>query len=313
MSDENEISKEALIASINDAQNGELKMASEVGTGLIRKRIRENGYARTIIPPKQVSRTDLNKMLDTEMPVIIEEAEGETFDAQVVSFDDSPDIAQYRGMKFAVTFFSINTKEYTKNIFELMTYSNDFRQITVDNSLKEVLRAEDVYFTGIADTVVGTENTGDGLAGYEQNHLIDVADPALISRAAYNATTSYIEDHDLNNGLFLMNRRSAKWFANMDRDAIGGDLAQSIFTDGVEAIQNFQVFGYRHASTIKRDLVPNYTIYQFTEPNYLGRFYILQDTTMYVKKEYDVLKFHATEKIGMAVANVAGIHRVRFE
>ena len=67
-----------------------------------------------------------------------------------------------------------------------------------------------------------------------------------------------------------------------------------------------------HLATLKRALVPDNVVYQFTEPNYLGRFYILEDVTMYVERKRDMLQFNAEEKIGCTIANVRGITRTRF-
>ena len=47
--------------------------------------------------------------------------------------------------------------------------------------------------------------------------------------------------------------------------------------------------------TMKSDLVPNGAIYEFTEPNYLGRAGVLQKPTMYVKKDKDILRFSCKE------------------
>jgi hypothetical protein len=307
-----EVFSAKLIDEVVNADEGLLKNASEASTKLIKRSIKENGFSRTIIPPKTVTRSDLNVLPNTEMPVIIEEMEAESPQARAFSFDDAPDSEPFRGQKFVIYFFTITTAEFTKNVYELLTYTNDFRQITTDNALRELQTAEDGHFMSGIDTIVGTAETADGAAGYEQNHEVNITDALAPTRVDYSNIGSYLEDHDLNNGLFLLNRRSAKWFQNFDRTELGGDLAQSIFQEGVSALQEFKIFGNRHASTIKRTLVPNSVIYQFTEPNYLGRFYILQDVTMFVEKKRDILRFSATEKIGMAIPNVAGAHKVKF-
>ena len=46
---------------------------------------------------------------------------------------------------------------------------------------------------------------------------------------------------------------------------------------------------YRHDNgvkwiiTIKKDLVPTNTMYHFADPKFIGKSYILEDTTMYIK------------------------------
>jgi len=61
-----------LIQQLLDADNGECKQAEAASGNMIRRRIRENGFMRKILPPKQISDSDLNRLLDTENPAIIE-------------------------------------------------------------------------------------------------------------------------------------------------------------------------------------------------------------------------------------------------
>ena len=72
-------------------------------------------------------------------------------------------------------------------------------------------------------------------------------------------------------------------------DEIGGELSEEIL--------------------IKTRLVANNQMYFFAEPKFLGKFFILEDTTMHIKREAFMLEFFAYESIGAAIANVAGIGR----
>jgi hypothetical protein len=123
---------------------------------------------------------------------------------------------------------------------------------------------------------------------------------------------SLLEDQNLNNGVILMNRKTAKNFLTFNRSEIGGDLSQSLFTDGLSALQEAKIFGVKHLFTIKKDIIPDDVIYVFAEPEYLGRFYTLQEPTMYVEKKKDVLRFSARETLSVTFANLAGVSKVTF-
>ena len=64
--------------------------------------------------------------------------------------------------------------------------------------------------------------------------------------------------------------------------------------------------------TIKRNLVPDSTFFFFAEPKFLGKFYVLEDTTMAIERKFYFLEFFAYEEIGSAIGNVAGIARADF-
>lgn len=60
------------------------------------------------------------------------------------------------------------------------------------------------------------------------------------------------------------------------------------------------------------DLVDDGTLYHFAEPKFLGKWYILEDTTMYIDRKAYMLEFFAYESMGAAIANVAGVTRADF-
>lgn len=304
-----EVLSKRLLSAIDDAPDGHLKRASDASSQMIRRRIRENGFQRLILPFKQISDSDLTQLPDTDRPAIVEEMEPDSPGAKSISFNDSADTDFFRGDKFVVFFSKITTPEFTKNIDELRTYRYDLRGIVTDNALKDVHTEEDARFIATCDEIVGGSGEGEvGESGLQQNFDIQ----GDITRANYVELLSHLEDRDLNNGSFLLNRKTAKKFLKWTRDEIGGDLAQDLFKDGLSALKEFKIMGVRHIATIKRDLVPDDVVYQFAEPGYLGKAYVLQDITMYVEKKKDILRFSAMEKIGVALANVAALNRSKF-
>jgi hypothetical protein len=247
-----EIQKEnaKLIAQIDDAPDGDVKSASAAGTNMIRRRIREEGFLRRILPPETVGNEDLDRVLDHDRPVIIEDMEPNSKGAKSIPFGDSPDSSFYYGNKFQCVFNSITTPEFIKDINELRTYRMDLKQVITDNSLKDVQTEEDGKFIALADTIVGASN-GVGASGAQQHFLL----PGGVTRENYVNVLSYLEDANLNNGVVLMNRKTAKQFLKWGRDEIGGDLAESLMKEGLTALQTATIFGTKHIFTIKRDLV----------------------------------------------------------
>jgi hypothetical protein len=305
--DSPEVFNRQLLEAIANAQDGHLKSASEASSRMVRRRIRENGFGRLILPFKPVTDADLNQLPDTELPVIIEEMEPDSPGAKAINFNDTADTAFYRGDKFVVYFCKIVTDEFTKNVDELRTYKSDLRGVVTDNALKDMHTTEDSRFISTIDTMVGAIG-GVGASGAQQNFQINGA----IHRSTYPDILNYLENRNLNNGVYLMNRKTAKAFLKWDRAEIGGDLAESLMKEGLTALQEAKVMGIRHIFTIKRNLVPDGTIYQFAEPGFLGKAYELMPITMFVEKKKDILRFSAMEKVGLTIANVAAVNQANF-
>jgi hypothetical protein len=319
-------SNEEILAKILESGDGEVKTASTAGTNMIRRRVREDGFLRNIIPPETVTNADLDRVQQHDKPVIIEDMEPLSPGAVSLPFGGSADSTFYYGNKFIVVFNEVTTREYVKDINELRTYRMDLRQVITDNALKDVQAREDGDFITLVDTIVGANPAN--WAGLNSSGAV-VAQPgnASVSNAGIYQNwniyggftrdnmveaTKVIENQNLNNGIVLINRPTFKNWAKMTRDIAGGELSQDLFKQGTKALQSTEVLGVKHLVTIKRDLVPDNTIYLFTEPGFLGRFYQLTPLTMYVKKEMNFLRFSARETIGLAIANIAGVAQFNF-
>jgi hypothetical protein len=314
------------VNAIKEAPDGLLKNASSLSTSLIRREIKENGFTRIILPPKMVGPEDLtDDTTDTELPTIVEEMEPLSTKAKTISFDDTADTQTFVGDKFRTTFKQVTTDEYTKNIYNLMTYKNDLRQIITNRALKEIPEEEDRSFIQNLTAGLGAASPMSSLAAADATSVsgivnnfeiitgLTAAGDPWFYRKEYIDILSILEKNRVPNGLILMNRFTAKSFLKWDRNEIGGDLSEKLFTSGLKGMPSSDILGVKHVFTIKDDIIPDGHVWLFTQPNFLGRFYVLDDVTMYVKKEEDIIRFKAKETIGMSLANVAGFARVVFK
>lgn len=305
-----------IIDAISGADEGNIKSASTAGSNMIRRRIREDGFARNIITPKTVTNDMLDRVPEHDRPVMIEDMEPDSKGAKSIPFGDSADTEFYYGTKYLCVFNAITTPEFTKDINELRTYKMDLRRVITDNALRDIQTEEDTRFIEVINTVTGAfpakNGTQSGQAGHQQAYHYAKSGSGDIGRKEYVECLSSLENQNLNNGVFLMNRKTAKEFLKMDRSEAGGDLSQELFTSGLKALSEATVFGVRHLFTIKADLVPNDEVYHFAEPEFLGRFYTLQDPTMYVEKKKDILRFSARETISVTIANLSGVARSKW-
>lgn len=305
-----EVMNREILDAITDAEDGQIKNAASAASNMIRRRIREDGFSRNILPPKTVTNDSLDRVADHDRPVIIEDMEPGSKGAKSIPFGDSADTSFYYGNKFVCSFNVITTPEFTKDINELRTYRMDLRKVITDNALRDMQAEEDYQFINTVDAIVGAAGGASPATGFNQHINVAKSNGTFFDRGDYVNVLNVLEDLSLNNSVILMNRKTAKSFLTMDRSEVGGDLSQSLFTGGLSALQQAEIFGVKHLFTIKRDIVPDDVIYIFAEPEYLGRFYTLQDPTMYVEKKKDILRFSARETLSVTFANLAGVAKV---
>lgn len=293
-------------------QNGgsdALEKAASATTKMLRTQLREEGFLRKIIPPQSISNEDLNRTLEHDRPIRIEDMENNIKGAASLPFNVSSDAQFFYGRRFPIEFWTIRTPKFTKSIYELGTYNMDLRQVVTENMLKDIQTEEDGQFINLCDKIVGpTAGNPSPITNLTQNHNISGG----ITRDNYPEIKKYLEKARLNNGVFLMNRATAKEFEKWDHDEIGGELSQDIYRGGLASQGDSTILGVPHIFTLKDEMVPDNVVYLFTEPNFLGRFYTLQDVTMFVERKQDQICFEATECIGFSIANIFGVHKVKF-
>jgi hypothetical protein len=204
-------------------------------------------------------------------------------------------------------FARIVTPKFTKDVGELRTYDMDIRQVLSDNAIKDMLAEEDGSFirainsilVGI-DTVVPETNTVQwrtvwgGITRETVNEALKILPQ----------TPSHLETSTaLVNNIFVKDIQ--KW----GRDEVGGDLSEEIVRNGfAERV----LLGVRWIITIKRDLVGDSTMFLFAEPKFMGKFYVLEDATMYIDRKAYFIEFFAYEELGAAIGNVASCGRADF-
>jgi hypothetical protein len=93
------------------------------------------------------------------------------------------------------------------------------------------------------------------------------------------------------------------------RDEAGGDFSQDTLKNGWSEAE---LLNCRWIITIKRDLVADDSIYMFADPKFIGKNYLLEDTTMYIKREAYMLEFFAYETCGGTIGHTSGIARANF-
>jgi hypothetical protein len=306
--------KKQLIDDILDSDDGIVKKASAATSKATRTQIREEGFQRAILSFDMITNEDLDYFGDSELPGVWFELEPDSPPARMIPYNDTPNTFAYRAEKYVVLISVVTTEEATKNVNHLRTYKTDIRQIVNDNMLRDIHTAEDTGFLSEIDRIVGSAETAyatvEGAApGTYQN--VDMG-AATFNRQGMKRAASYLIERQLPVGVFLVNQRTANEFLGLERNEIGGDLAQDLFRKGLKALEVFEIFGLPFISTIKNDLVANGVMYQFAPKDFLGNALMLEDITVTIKKEYDIIRMRAQEQVGLTIGNPLGLQKLNF-
>lgn len=300
-------------AFLNMIDRGQVKEAADAVSEYTRVYMREESFFDKILPPILVGNEDLDRQVDTDKPVIIVDKEPDVPPAITVPFGQLPVNRYIRGPRYRVLFERILGTRFTKDVDELRTYDMDIRQVLSDSSIKNMAAEKDSKFITLCNSILGDE-VGATLVGGEMgsgsSRNYNLVDPNGISRETLvemlkimPATESRLETQSI-----LCNMITIKDVLKFSRDEMGGDLSEEVLLNGW-AERTF--LGCRWIVTIKRDLVLNNVFYLFTEPKFLGKHFLLEDTTMWLKKEAYFIEWYAYMTAGASIANLNGVCRCR--
>lgn len=287
--------------------SGMEKTAIDAINDFTRLKMREDGFYRRILPPLQISNDELDRQVDTDKPVKVVDKEPDSPAAISIPFATLPTNIYIRGPRYRVMFDRIVTPRFTKDVDELRTWVMDIRQVLSDNAIKDMLAEEDGKFLSAVNSALIGVNTTIPSSGVAQWQTI----PGGITRESLQdsfklmpSTPFHLEVHTV-----LINNVTIREVMKWGRDEMGGDFAQDLVKNGWSE-QNFM--NARWIITIKRDLVPDNTIFMFADPKFIGKSYMLEDTTLYIKREAYMLEFFAYQTMGGSIGNIGGLARADF-
>jgi len=296
-----------LLDFITSGDNSMEKRASTAVSEYTRLRVRDTGIWRHVIEPIPVTDADLTPQDDTDKNVILCEMDVESAGAKSVPYNTLPDNELMRGQRYRVVFDRVMSKRYEKDVAELRSYTMDLRQVVADNAIKDLLDEEDGKALRAVGSLIGAPGSTVPETGTVQNRNYTGA----LDRVGWVEGLKTIQStpNALSPATVLLNHLTVLELSKWGRDEVGGDLAEEIARNGF-ALRTF--FGYKLLVTIKRDLVPDGTLFYFAGEKFLGKFFVLEDTTMSTKAEDYFISFFAYEEIGSTIANVAAVARVNY-
>lgn len=308
--EETKLLNETLFEKLSSTDPSMTKQAVDAVNDYTRTKIREDGFYRRIMPPLPISNDELDRQVDSDKPVKIVDKEPESPAAISIPFATLPQNLYIRGPRYRVMFDRIVTPRFTKDVDELRTWVMDIRQVLSDNAIKDMLAEEDGKFlTAVNTAIVGPGLTAptSGVVQHEQIAGGVTRDTLWDALKVVPNTPSNLEVNTV-----LVNHITIKEICKFGGNEMGnGDdsISADIMRNGW-TLREFM--GVTWIITIKKGLVPTNTIYMFADPKFIGKSYILEDTTMYIRREAYMLEFFAYETLGGSIGHTDGLGRVDF-
>jgi hypothetical protein len=307
------ITNSNLVSKLDSGDLGQLKEAQEGVNDYLRIRAREDGFARGIMEARPVTPDQFTKQVDTDMPCIVKDMEPNSTGAFSIPFGQGAGDAYMGAPRYRIMFRRNSTERYRTDIAKLYTYDADLKDLFSDLLLKDLMDEEDRKFIGRVDTMLGDLDDSDTSTNSRLNTVgaMGFVTVGAVSRESlFHARGGTVSTNrhlppskNLCNVLFLNE------VAALGRDSLGGDIAENVFTNGWTETN---IAGLPTLATIKTDLVPNLTMYTFSDPKYLGDFLIAEDVTVSFKKEDYWIMLRAYELIGASIKNEAGASKAQF-
>jgi len=279
---------------LDKIDQGLTKEAGVAISAFVRQKLREDGFTRKVLNPISVTAAELDRQV-TEEPTIIVEKEPDSIAANL-PFLGRAEIRYWKTARYPVTFQKISSASFKKSKFELATYRTDIRTVLQENSVKDMQKQEDRnFYDNVIQMATDNNNVFNISGGFTKANLV--------------AGIKNMLRHQLPVGCLLMTQSMYADLLAFPSTEIGSPAASDLFR-GQGTLDTF--FGYKVIVTNKHDILPDTQCLVFAPQEYLGQFYALQDATVFLKVEQDIIEFTSYEAVGVGIGNVNGVVVLNF-
>jgi len=277
---------------VRQLEQGHVKEAADEGTAFIRSKMRQTSFAREVLPPVVLDDSELDRDEYTDLPKKIVEKEPES-EATFVTFKGTGKRRWFSGPRYAVHFGKVESDRFVKSKFELMSYQNDIRKILTDNSVKDMADEEDKKFIETINAIATGTQHYSPVTGFTAANFVYCAQFLLKQKIPV--------------GKILMTKALYLEALKLQFADVGSDILKRHYDEGVE--EEEKLWGIPVVTTIKNDIIDDLDFYVFGPQDYLGNFFLLQDATLFIKQEADIIQFWSYAAPGIGIGNTKSVIR----
>jgi hypothetical protein len=323
-----------LFAQSLDSQEGREKIAQYGGT-YVRDRLREVSFARKVLPPETVTRSDCQRSVNHDTLVKIVDIEPRSR-ATSLTFRGQPTARFIRAPKYEIPFFTISSEKFEKVEQELLAYEMPITKVIEDNSVKDIQTIEDrhfmLYISAAVDSTMAEAFPGaSGYAaikfnatnvngGFFPTRLGQGGSTKIKGELALSGANDFVvhpvQRNDLVNLFKLLNGAYLRANRILITETDFDDFLQWTLQDAGDKVQSETlVDGYKYPNvlgkllirTVKTDILRPGNIYCFTDPKFIGNFFVLNATKFYIDKIANLITWQSWEDIGIGIGNIRSI------
>lgn len=287
---------------LDKINSGMEKEAGAAMSAFVRQKLREEGFTRKILTPQTITSADIDRGLDDQPRVIVEKEPDSV--AASISLSANGEIRYFKGSRYEVPFYKIESDTFKKSKYELATYRTDIRQVLQDNSVKDMQKEEDVNFWSSVTAITAAQS----------NHINNYTAGVNFGVRSLMDVVERLADNFQKPGKILMPYKLYLKLISRKSVVIGDIATSDLFRGGDQT--NF--YGFDLIVTNKSDILTSGAaagdqVGIFAPEQYLGQFYALQEPTVFLKTEKDMVEFSAYEAIGIGIGNVNGMYTADFD
>lgn len=263
-------------------QEGKDKIA-EFGGTYIRDRLREVSFARKVIPPQPVQRSECQRSVNHDTLVKIVDIEPNSR-AMAMTFRGQPTARFIRAPRYEIPFFTISSEKFEKTEQELLAYEMPVTKIIEENSVKDIQSIEDrMFLLFIEAAIQGYQLNANGSAtGFSTSNIVAnaVVSVSVVKGdgALASATDDFVVYPVLKTDFIklkkLLHRRHLKaermLMTEPDFDDISAwtiqDVGMTIAGEtATEGWKSDNILGLKYIRTIKTEILREGNVYCFTD------------------------------------------------
>jgi len=267
---------------------------AEAGGAFVRQKLRELSFARRIIPPVMVTKEDCQRSEDHDGLVKVIDKEPDS-QAIAMTFRGQPEAKYIDGERYTVKFFTISSEKFQKTEQELLSYEMPITKVIEENSVKDIQKVEDKRFIAYVEYAIA------------QSGLTQTVSDTTIEKTGISAMVRLLTTKELKLDTLLLTQLDfadvLAWTANDFGDKIQGEVV-------IDGYKYETLLGYKLVTSIKSDILTEGRFYGFAAPQFLGNFFILNQTKFWVDKEANLISFQSWEDIAMGIGNINGAARI---
>lgn len=291
-----------------DSPDGKEKLAA-VAQAYVRDKLRENSFMRKILPPQTVTKADMQVSVNHDTLVYIDEIEPNSR-AMTLTFRGQPTARYIRAPRYEIPIFTVSSERFEKTEQELLAYRMPITKVIEDNSVKDIQEIED--HRGLVYVEAAVQATGKIVRGEQASDDAAVNGPGtgfrgVIQRQDFIKLFKQLDGTRRRLAKILMNESDWDDVMSWTVEEFGNDVQSKVVIDGYTYDR---IMGRMVIRTVKTDILQSGNIYGFTDPEWLGKFLILNQTKFYIDKVANLIMWQAWEDIGMALGNVASIAKL---